>query len=40
MSAMRTLMSCRGRTRPRVPLLTPVYILAIAFSWRDEVRGG
>jgi hypothetical protein len=27
-----------ARTRARVPLLTPFYVLALARAWRQEVR--
>lgn len=30
----------RARMRPRVPLLTPFYVLVLARGWRDEVTGG
>lgn len=30
----------RARLRPRVPILTPFYVLTVARQWRDEIRGG
>jgi hypothetical protein len=29
----------RVRQRPRVPLLTPFYVLTLARAWRAEVTG-
>jgi hypothetical protein len=36
---MEPLVTHTARRRPRVPLLTPFYILALALAWRDEVKG-
>jgi hypothetical protein len=36
---MRTLQIVTPRQRPRVPILTPFYVLTLAFSWREEVNG-
>jgi hypothetical protein len=29
----------RARRMPRVPILTPFYVLVLARSWREEVNG-
>jgi hypothetical protein len=37
---MNTLQTYTARRRgPRVPLLVPVYVFAIARAWREEVAG-
>ena len=30
----------RARRRPRVPLLTPFYVMFVARDWREELTGG